>query len=165
MEKYRIGFSEDIHQFKQGRKLVLGGVEIPNETGLDGHSDADVVVHVVAESILGALALGDLGTFFPEYDIQYEGIYSVLLLKQVVMEMDSAGYEINNIDIQVAAKKPRLSSWIPKMKTKLASTLKTEERKISIKAMTYNLVDSVGQGKAIKASAIVLLKRKKVFVK
>lgn len=158
--KYRIGYSEDIHQFKEGRKLYLGGILIPDEVGLDGHSDADVVIHAVAESILGALALGDLGTFFPDNDVKYEGISSVLLLQQVVMHMIEEKYVINNIDIQIAAKRPHLAKWIPFMRAKLAAILKTDIDNVSIKAMTYNYVDSIGVGKAIKASSCVLLWKK-----
>ena len=158
--KYRIGYSEDIHQFKEGRKLYLGGIYLPDEIGLDGHSDADVILHAVAESILGALALGDLGTFFPDTDIKYEGISSVLLLQQVVMEMQKLGYHVNNISIQVATKHPRLNKYIPLMRAKIASILKTEDENVAINAMTYNLVDSIGEGKALKASATVLLWKK-----
>lgn len=153
----RVGFSEDVHRFKIGRKLYLGGIYIPKEDGLDGHSDADVVIHALAESILGALALGDLGTFFPEGEARYAGISSVLLLKQVLMKMDELKYRVHNVDIQIAAKHPFLRDYIPLMRSKLAPILKIDVKDISIKAMTYNGVDEIGEGKAIKASSVVLL--------
>lgn len=154
---YRIGFSEDIHPIKKGRKLVLGGVEIPNADGLDGHSDADVVLHAVCESILGALALGDLGKHFPDTDPQYKDISSVVLLEHVYTLMKKEGAKVGNIDIQVAASKPKLAPYLPKMRKLISQKLHTRLNNVSIKAMSFNSVGPIGEGKAIKAQAIVLL--------
>jgi len=154
---YRIGFSEDIHPIKAGRKLVLGGAEIPSEFGLDGHSDADVVIHAVAESILGALALGDLGTHFPDNDPNTEGISSIVLLKEVVAKMKANGFSVNNIDVQVGAAKPKLAGYIPQMREIIAAELDVSIDQVSVKAMSYNKCGPIGEGKAIKASSIVML--------
>ncbi len=142
---YRIGFSEDIHQIKKGRKLFLGGVFLENVDGLDGHSDADVVLHAVGESILGALALGDLGKHFPDTDSQYKDISSSVLVKHIVSLMKEKGFEINNIDIQVGCSTVKLANHIEEMRNN--------------KVMRCNCVGPIGEGKAIKASSIVLLKR------
>lgn len=157
---YRIGFSEDIHPVKEGRKLVLGGVEIPSSFGLDGHSDADVVLHSVSEAILGALALGDLGTHFPDNDEKYKGISSLILLKEVVSMMEKEGYEINNIDIQVACAKPKLAPYVMEMRKVISNALKTDIKNVSIKAMSFNKVGTIGRGEAIRAQSIVMLLKK-----
>ena len=154
---YRIGFSEDIHPTKVGRKLVLGGIEIESEFGLDGHSDADVVAHSVAESILGALALGDLGTHFPDNDPKYKDISSFLLLEDVVKMMFEKGYQINNLDIQIACAKPKLAPYVLKMRENIAKVLNTSIENVSIKAMSFNKVGAIGRGEAIRSQAIVML--------
>lgn len=156
---YRIGFSEDIHQKEKGRTLVLAGVTFPNEDGLKGHSDADVVTHAVAESILGALALGDLGKHFPDNDPKTEGIPSMIILDEVVKMMRQKEFRVSNIDIQVAAKSPKLDSSIQKMRENIASHLLTSIENVSIKAMTFNDVGPIGEGKAIKASSYVMLEK------
>ena len=156
---FRVGFSEDIHKKQEGRKLVLAGVEFPGEVGLVGHSDADVVTHAVAESILGALALGDLGTHFPDNDPQYKGISSLILLDRVVEFMSNAGFRIANIDVQVACKSPKLLDKIPEMRRCLADHLKTAISNVSIKACSYNGVGPIGNGEAIKASSYVLIEK------
>ena len=157
---YRIGFSEDIHPVVAGRKLVLGGIEIPASFGLDGHSDADVVLHSVAESILGALALGDLGTHFPDSDPKYKGIASSILVKEVVEMMEKAGYQIGNIDIQVACANPKLAPHVLAMRKNIASLLKTDLNNVSVKAMSFNRVGAIGKGEAIRSQAITLLIKK-----
>lgn len=157
---YRIGFSEDIHPVVSGRKLVLGGVEIDSPFGLDGHSDADVVTHSVMEAILGALALGDLGKHFPDSDPKYKGISSLLLLEEVVKMMLEKGYVINNVDVQVALAKPKLASYIERMRKVLASKLQTSIDNVSIKAMSFNKVGAIGKGEAIRSQAIVMLIKK-----
>ncbi len=154
---YRIGFSEDIHPVKKGRKLVLGGVEIPGADGLDGHSDADVILHATCEAILGALALGDLGKHFPDTDPKYQGISSVVLLEHVYSLMKKEGAKVNNMDIQVACAKPKLAPYLPKMRKVISQKLHTRLNNVSIKAMSFNRVGPIGEGKAIKAQAIVLL--------
>ena len=156
---YRIGYSEDIHPVKEGRKLYLGGVYFEGESGLDGHSDADVVLHSVAESLLGALALGDLGKHFPDNDPKYKDIDSSLLVKEVMKMISSKGYEVNNIDIQVASAKVRLASHILDMRKNVAKLLNTSIDNVSIKAMSFNKVGPIGEGAAIKSTAVVLLKK------
>ena len=156
---FRIGFSEDIHKKEEGRKLVLAGVEFPNEKGLLGHSDADVVTHAVAESILGALALGDLGKHFPDNDPKYAGISSLILLDNVVDLMEKEEFHVSNIDVQVACKSPKLQDRILAMRETLANHLKTEVKNVSIKACSYNGVGPIGNGEAIKASSYVLLEK------
>ncbi len=155
----RIGFSEDIHQVKRGRKLFLGGLYFEGYDGLDGHSDADVVLHAVAESILGALALGDLGRHFPDTDEKYKDVSSGLLLKEVVKMMEDCSYKIGNIDIQIACKEPKLQPRIQEMRKNIASILGTKVGNVSVKAMSFNGVGPIGNGEAIKASSIVLLKK------
>ena len=155
----RIGFSEDIHKKEEGRKLVLAGVEFPGEVGLIGHSDADVVTHAVAESILGALALGDLGTHFPDNDPKYKGISSIILLDKVVELMEKEGFRVSNIDVQVACKSPKLADKVLEMRKCLAGHLKTELSNVSVKACSYNGIGPIGNGEAIKASSYVLLEK------
>ena len=157
---YRIGFSEDIHPVVNGRKLVLGGVTIDTPFGLDGHSDADVVTHSVAESILGALALGDLGKHFPDSDPKYKGISSILLLEEVVKMMDKKGYKINNLDVQVACAAPKLAPYVDAMREKLAGVLNTSKENVSVKAMSFNKIGAIGKGEAIRSQAIVMLIKK-----
>lgn len=156
---YRIGFSEDIHPVKEGRRLILGGVLFLGANGLDGHSDADVVLHAVGESILGALALGDLGKHFPDNDPQYKDISSSILVTHIVTLMKEQGYAINNIDIQVGCANVKLAGHIQEMRNNIANLLETDIENVSIKAMSYNKVGPIGEGKAIKASSIVLLKK------
>lgn len=153
----RIGFSEDIHPFKEGRKLFLGGIEFKDEIGLDGHSDADVVLHAVAESILGAMAYGDLGSLFPDNDPKYKDISSVILLQRVVNIMKKEGFKINNIDIQIATAHPYLQEHILPMREKIASLLEARTIDVSVKAMSYNKIGPIGEGKACKAMSTVLL--------
>ena len=156
---FRIGFSEDIHKKQEGRKLFLAGIEFPEEIGLFGHSDADVVCHAVAESILGALALGDLGKHFPDNDPKYKDISSLILLDEVVKMMEEKGFKISNLDIQIACKSPKLSDKILPMRESLATHLKTSVSNVSIKACSYNGVGPIGLGEAIKASSYVLLEK------
>ena len=156
---FRIGFSEDIHKKEAGRKLFLAGIEFPGETGLLGHSDADVVCHAVAESILGALSLGDLGTHFPDNDPKYLGISSLFLLDQVVEMMQNKGFKVSNIDVQISCKSPKLADKIFDMRKCLAEHLKTSISNVSIKACSYNGVGPIGNGEAIKASSYVMLEK------
>ena len=156
---FRIGFSEDIHKKEEGRKLILAGVEFPGEVGLVGHSDADVVCHAVAESILGALALGDLGSHFPDNDPKYKGISSLFLLDKVVELMEKEGFKVSNIDVQVACKRPKLADKIFEMRSTLANHLKVGVSQVSVKACSYNEVGPIGNGEAIKASSYVLLEK------
>ena len=153
----RIGFASDIHRLVEGRRLILAGVVVPFELGEEAHSDGAVVYHAVAESILGALALGDLGKHFPDTDPKYKGISSLLLLEEVAKMMSNKGYQINNIDIQVACAKPKLAPYVSKMRDNLSKVLKTSKENVSIKAMSFNKVGAIGRGEAIRSQAIVML--------
>ena len=156
----RIGFASDIHRLVEDRKLILGGVVIPYHLGELAHSDGDVVYHALAESILGALALGDLGTHFPDSDSQYKDIDSAILVQKVVAMMFDKGYEVNNVDISITLEEPKLKSFIPLMRENIASLLKVKIDAVSIKAGTNEKLDAVGNLLAVKAESIILLKEK-----
>ena len=156
----RIGFASDIHRLVSGRKLILAGVVVPFELGELAHSDGDVVYHAVGESILGALALGDLGTHFPDNDNQYKDIDSSILVRRIVEMMKERNYVINNIDISITLEKPKIKNYIQAMRKNLAKLLETSIENVSIKAGTNEGVGPLGQGEAVKAEAIVLLKEK-----
>ncbi len=156
----RIGFASDIHRLVEGRKLILGGVTVPYHLGELAHSDGDVVYHALAESILGALALGDLGTHFPDSDPQYKDIDSAILVQRVVAMMFDKGYEVNNVDISITLEEPKLKSFIPLMKENVAKLLKVKVDAVSIKAGTNEKLDAIGNLLAVKAESIILLKEK-----
>jgi len=157
---YRVGLSKDIHRLVADRKLIICGVTIPFNLGEDAHSDGDVAYHAIGEAILGALALGDLGTHFPDSDEKYKNIDSGVLLDKIYSMMDSCGYEINNIDVLISLEKPKLSPYIALMRSNVASHLKTDVSNVSIKAGTNEKMDAVGQGQAIESFAYILLKKK-----
>mgnify|MGYP003290781278 CR=1 FL=1 len=157
----RIGFASDIHRLVEGRRLILSGVVVPFELGEEAHSDGDVVYHAVAESILGALALGDLGKYFPDTDDKYKDIDSSLIVKEVAKMMKNKGFIINNIDVSITLEKPKLKDYIGQMRANLATLLDTEIENISIKAGTNERLDSLGRNEAVKAESIVLLKEGK----
>lgn len=157
---FRIGYAEDIHKLIPNRKLILAGMEIPYELGLLGHSDADVVYHAVAESLLGALALGDLGKHFPDTDKNYKDFDSSKIVEHVFEMVLEKGYVINNIDISIILQKPRLSPYIDLMRENIAKLLKTSKDNVSLKAGTNEELDDIGKGLAIKAVAVVLLRKK-----
>lgn len=154
---YRIGQSSDIHQLVEGRKLILGGVEIPHEKGCLGHSDADVLLHAVAESILGALALGDLGKHFPDTDPQYKGIDSMQILSEVYTLMKEKGYQINNLDVLVMIERPKMAPHIEQMRQNIATCLHTELGNVSVKATRGERMGFVGREEGVLAQSIVLL--------
>ena len=156
----RIGFASDIHRLVEGRKLILAGVNVPFPLGELAHSDGDVVYHALAESILGALALGDLGTHFPDSDDKYKDIDSSLLVKEVVSLMKQEGYKIGNVDISITLEKPKLKDYILKMRENIASLLETDIKNVSVKAGTNEKLDEIGKGLAVKAESIVLLQEK-----
>ena len=158
---YKIGYSEDIHQLVPNRKLMLGGVHIPFELGEKAHSDGDVLLHAICESIIGALALGDLGKLFPDNDDKYKDISSEYFLNKVYEMMNELGYEINNIDSSIILEKPKLSKYIDEMRNIIARILHIELNQISIKACTNEGLGEIGEGKAIKAVAITLLRKVK----
>ena len=157
----RIGFASDIHRLVEGRKLILSGVVVPFELGEKAHSDGDVVYHAVAESILGALALGDLGKHFPDSDPKYKDIDSSILVKEVVSLMKEKGYSVNNIDVSITLEKPKLKDYIELMRFNLATLLETAIDNVSIKAGTNEGCGPLGRSEAVKAEAIVLLKEEK----
>lgn len=157
---YRIGQSTDIHQLVENRKLIIGGVEIPFHLGLKGHSDADVLLHAIAEAILGALALNDLGTMFPDNDEKYKGISSLILLKEVYKVMDEKGYKINNIDSLVIIEKPRLRDYIDQMRLNIATTLNTSVENVNVKATCSEKMGFIGKSEGAVAQAIVMLIKK-----
>ncbi|MBQ1251815.1 MAG: 2-C-methyl-D-erythritol 2,4-cyclodiphosphate synthase [Firmicutes bacterium] len=153
----RIGSGFDVHRLVEGRKLILGGVDIPFEKGLDGHSDADVAIHALMDAILGALALGDIGQHFPPSDEAYRGADSMKLLSAVVSLMKEKGYRIGNVDLTVIAEKPKMAPHIPMMRQNIAAALETEIENVSVKATTTEKLGFTGRGEGIAAEAVVLL--------
>jgi len=153
----RIGFASDIHQLVENRKLILAGVVIPSPVGEKAHSDGDVVYHALAESILGALALGDLGKHFPDNDDKYLNIDSSFIVKEVVKMMDELGYKVNNIDLSITLEQPKLKDRIDEMRRNIANLLNTDIKNVSVKAGTHEKVGPLGRGEAVKAESIVLL--------
>lgn len=156
---YRIGSGYDIHKLTQGRDLIIGGVKITHEKGLLGHSDADVLVHAIIDGMLGALAMADIGTLFPDTDPFYKDADSTVLLKKVYELIKEKNYEIRNIDSNIIAQRPKMMPYIPKMREALAKILEINLDQISIKAKTNEKMDAVGQELAIEAHAVVLLKK------
>lgn len=156
---YRIGIGYDIHKLTTGRDLIIGGVKITHEKGLLGHSDADVLIHAIIDAMLGALALADIGTLFPDTDPKYKDIDSTVLLKHVFELITEKGYEVENIDSNIIAQQPKMMPYIPKMKEILCGILKLDTDKLSIKAKTKEKLDAVGQELAIESNAVVLLKK------
>ncbi len=153
----RIGQSTDIHRFADDRKLILGGVEIPYEKGLLGHSDADALTHAVAEAILGALALGDLGHHFPDTDPKWEGVNSIIILKEVGKMMKDKGYKIGNVDSLILIEKPKMAPHIEQMRQNFADALECDIDKISVKATRGEGLGFVGRKEGVLAQAVVLL--------
>lgn len=157
---YRIGTGYDIHQLTEGRDLIIGGVKIEHEKGLLGHSDADVLIHSIIDAMLGALALPDIGTLFPDTDEQFKDADSKILLENVNALIEEKGYGINNIDSNIIAQAPKMMPHIPVMKKVLSEILKIDEDVISIKAKTNEKMDAVGEKLAIEANAVVMLVKK-----
>lgn len=153
----RIGIGYDIHKLEENRDLIIGGIKIPYEKGLLGHSDADVLIHAIIDAILGAAALPDIGTLFPDTDEKYKGIDSKVLLSRVCNLIEEKGYKIGNIDSNIIAQSPKMMPYIPMMKNCLAEVTKLNEENISIKAKTNEKMDAVGEGLAIEANAVVML--------
>ena len=153
----RIGLGYDIHKLVSGRDLIIGGVKIPYDKGLLGHSDADVRIHAIIDAMLGAAALDDIGTLFPDTDEKYKNIDSTVLLKKVFELINQKGYKIVNIDSNIIAQAPKMMPYIPEMKKKLSQILSISPQEISIKAKTKENLDSVGQKLAIESNAVVLL--------
>jgi 2-C-methyl-D-erythritol 2,4-cyclodiphosphate synthase len=156
----RIGQSKDIHRLVEGRKLILGGVEIPHYKGLLGHSDADCLTHAVIESIIGALGLKDIGTHFPDTDPRYEGVSSLILLEHTCQMMEERGYEIGNIDALVVIEKPKLAPHIEKMRENIAAILKTDVANVNIKATRGEGLGYIGNEEGAEAYCVCLLVKK-----
>ena len=153
----RIGHGYDAHRLVEGRKLVLGGVEIPFERGLLGHSDADVLLHALADAILGAAALGDIGKLFPDSDPATEGIASRVILRAAAAEAAKAGYTVGNCDVTVIAQRPKLAPYIDAMRANIAADLGVAPDAVSVKATTEERMGFTGSGEGISAHAVVLL--------
>ncbi|MCR0270675.1 2-C-methyl-D-erythritol 2,4-cyclodiphosphate synthase [[Clostridium] innocuum] len=156
----RIGQSTDIHQLVKGRKLILGGVEIEHEMGLLGHSDADALLHTIAESILGALALGDLGKHFPDTDERYKDMNSLWMLRQVYKIMEEKGYAIGNLDAMIMIERPKMAPHIPAMRKHVAEALCCDMEQVSIKATRGEKLGFVGREEGVQAQCVVLLHKK-----
>ncbi len=154
---FRIGHGYDVHKLTEGRKLIMGGVDIPHSLGLLGHSDADVLLHAISDALLGALALGDIGKHFPDTDPAYKGADSLKLLQAVYALVQENGYEVCNIDATVLAQKPKLAPHIPAMRQNIADALGVDVNKISVKATTEEGLGITGQQEGIAAHAVCLL--------
>ena len=153
----RVGMGYDVHKLTEGRKLILGGVDIPWEKGLLGHSDADVLIHAIMDALLGAAALGDIGKHFPDTDPAYKGISSVKLLVHVTGLLKENGYAVGNIDATIIAQKPKMAPHIPKMRENIAQALGIDISQLNIKATTEEGLGFTGQGEGISSQAICLL--------
>lgn len=156
---FKIGLGYDIHRLVEDRDLIIGGVKIPYEKGLLGHSDADVLIHAIIDALLGAANLADIGTLFPDTDPKYKDANSIILLKNVIELVKEKGYKINNIDSNIIAQAPKMMPHIPEMKTTLAKAMDIDIESISIKAKTKEKLDSVGEKLAIETNAVVLLEK------
>ena len=153
----RVGFGYDVHALVSGRPLFLGGVQIPYLYGLQGHSDADVLLHAIGDALLGAIAHGDIGRHFPDTDLQYHGIRSTVLLKRVATMVREKGFHIVNVDSTIVAQKPKLSEVIPKMVEQIAEVLEIEPSRVNVKATTTEGLGFAGRGEGIAAYAIALV--------
>lgn len=153
----RVGQGFDVHQLVEGRPLIIGGITIPYEKGLIGHSDADVLAHTVTDAILGALALGDIGKHFPDTDAAYKDVDSIELLKKVWIMVEEKGYQLGNLDATIIAQKPKMLPYIPAMVEKFAEVLKAEGSQINVKATTTEQLGFTGRGEGIAAQAVVCL--------
>lgn len=157
----RIGMGYDVHKLVEGRKLILGGVHVPYEKGLLGHSDADVLLHAICDALLGAAALGDIGKHFPDTDPAFHNVDSMILLKEVVHLIEEQGYTVGNVDATVIAQKPKLASFIPKMKENISHVLGVRLDQVNVKATTEEKLGFTGEGLGISANAVCLLEERK----
>ncbi len=157
----RVGLGYDVHRLVEGRDLILGGVKIPYEKGLLGHSDADVLLHALTDALLGAAALGDIGRHFPDTDERYRGISSLILLEKAYTLIKERGYSLGNADMVLILQKPKLKEYIPFMEENIAEALSCEKERISVKATTEEGLGFTGQGEGVSAKAIVLLEKSK----
>ena len=159
MSKIRIGHGYDVHKLVEGRRLILGGVDIPYEKGLLGHSDADVLLHAISDSLLGAAALGDIGKHFPDTDAAYKNADSLVLLSRVNKIINSAGYKVSNVDATVIAQAPKLAPHIEKMRKNIANALSADLEDISVKATTEERLGFTGRGEGISAHAVCIIEK------
>jgi 2-C-methyl-D-erythritol 2,4-cyclodiphosphate synthase len=157
MNRFRIGVGNDIHRLVEGRKLILGGVEIPYDRGLLGHSDGDSLTHAITDALLGAAALGDIGSHFSDRDPRWAGADSLVFLRHVRDLLEEQGFEIANVDATILAERPKMAPHISEMKVRLAEAMKISESQINVKAKTNEGLDSIGRGEAIAAQAIALI--------
>ena len=153
----RVGVGYDVHPLVEGRLLVLAGVTIPHDRGLAGHSDGDVVTHAVVDALLGAAALGDIGSYFPSDDPQYENMESLSLLAKSALLLRESGWQAANLDVTIVAERPRLASHVPQMRRSLAATLKMDVDAVSVKATTTDGLGAIGRGEGIAAHAVVAI--------
>ena len=158
---FRIGHGYDVHRFTEGRKLILGGVDIPYEKGLLGHSDADVLVHAIMDSILGALALGDIGKLFPDNDSAYKGADSIKLLEKVISIAKEKGFTVGNIDSTILCQAPKLAGYIDNMRENIAKACNADIENISVKATTEEKLGFTGSGEGIAAHAVCIMEKMK----
>ena len=157
----RIGNGYDVHRLVAGRKLILGGVDVPHTKGLLGHSDADVLLHALSDAILGAIGEGDIGRHFPDTDPTYKGADSIKLLRHVMALADAKGFRIGNVDTTIVAQRPKLAGYIPQMRLNIARALSTEEERVNVKATTTEELGFAGRGEGIAAYAVALLEKKR----
>ena len=157
MPQFRVGTGYDVHKLVPERKLILCGVEVPYELGLLGHSDADVALHALSDALLGAAALGDIGKHFPDTDERFKGADSAKLLEHVVHLVEEKGWQVNNVDVTIIAQKPKLASYIPAMRSRVAQVLKIDENCVNVKATTTEKLGFTGRGEGIAAEAIASL--------
>jgi len=155
----RIGHGYDVHRLVPGRKLVLGGVEIPHETGLLGHSDADVLLHAICDAVLGAIGEGDIGRHFPDSDPAYKGASSIKLLQQVMLLAKRKGYKIGNVDATIVAQRPKLAPFIAQMVENISTALDSESERVNVKATTTEELGFAGRKEGIAAYSVVLLEK------
>ena len=153
----RIGHGYDVHRLVEGRDLILGGVKIPYEKGLLGHSDADVLLHAVSDALLGAAGLGDIGRHFPDTDPQYKGADSLELLRQVFRKISEKGYRVGNIDVTMIAQRPKLKDYIPQMQANIAAAVEAEPDRVNVKATTEEKLGFTGTGEGMSCHAVCLL--------
>ena len=159
MSQFRVGIGNDIHRLVEGRKLILGGVEIPYERGLLGHSDGDSLTHAITDALLGAAALGDIGSHFSDRDPRWAGADSLVFLRHVRGLLEEQGFEIANVDATILAERPKMAPHISEMKVRLAEAMKISESQINVKAKTNEGLDAIGRGEAIAAQAVALIVR------
>jgi len=157
MSTFRVGFGYDVHQLKKGAVFWLGGIQVPHEKGATGHSDADVVIHVICDALLGAANLRDIGYHFSDQDPQYKGIDSKLLLKKVMELLEDSGFQLGNLDVTLCLQQPKINPFIPDMKVCLAGVMKVAESKISIKATTTERLGFVGREEGVSAYCVALI--------